>query len=76
MSNTAEIYEATNEAGMPDIDSEPANKLESEDDFGQADIVLSVVTGKIIGYSIIIIVALGLVVAGIIIIKKKVLNKK
>ena len=76
MSNTAEIYEATNEAGMPDIDSEPANKLESEDDFGQADIVLSVVTGKIIGYSIIIIVALGIVVAGIIIIKKKVLNKK
>ena len=76
MSNTAEIYEATNEAGMPDIDSESANKLESEDDFGQADIVLSVVTGKIIGYSIIIIVALGIVVAGIIIIKKKVLNKK
>ena len=76
MSNIAEIYEATNEAGMPDIDSEPANKLESEDDLGQADIVLSVVTGKIIGYSIIIIVALGIVVAGIIIIKKKVLNKK
>lgn len=76
MSNTAEIYEATNEAGMPDMDSEPANKLESEDDFGRADIVLSVVTGKIIGYSIIIIVALGIVVAGIIVIKKKVLNKK
>ena len=76
MSNAAEIYEATNEAGMPDIDSEPANKLESEDDYGQADIVLSVVTGKIIGYSVIIIIALGIVVAGIIIIKKKVLNKK
>lgn len=76
MSNAAEIYEATNEAGMPDIDSEPANKLETEDDYGQADIVLSVVTGKIIGYSIIIIVSLGIIVAGIIIIKKKVLNKK
>ena len=33
------------------------NKLESEDDFGQADIVLSVVTGKIVGYSIIIVIA-------------------
>lgn len=76
MSNTSEIYEATNDAGLQDIDSEPANKLESEDDFGQADIVLSVVTGKIVGYSIIIVIALGIVVAGIIIIKKKVLNKK
>ena len=73
MSNTSEIYEATNDA---DIDSEPANKLESEDDFGQADIVLSVVTGKIVGYSIIIVIALGIVVTGIIIIKKKVLSKK
>lgn len=76
MKNTAEIYEATNEAGIPDTDSEQANNIESEDDFGQASIVLSVVTGKIIGYSIIIIVALGIVVTGIIIIKKKVLNKK
>ena len=76
MQNTAEIYEATNEAGIPDIDSEQANKLESEDDFGQASIVLSVVTGKIIGYSIIIVIALGIIVTGIIIIKKKVLNKK
>lgn len=62
--------------GLQDIDSEPANKLESEDDFGQADIVLSVVTGKIVGYSIIIVIALGIVVTGIIIIKKKVLSKK
>lgn len=76
MSNTSEIYEATNDAGLQDIDSEPANKLESEDDFGQADIVLSVVTGKIVGYSIIIVIALGIVVTGIIIIKKKVLSKK
>ena len=49
---------------------------QSEDDFGQADIVLSVVTGKIVGYSIIIVIALGIVVTGIIIIKKKVLSKK
>ena len=76
MSNTSEIYEATNDAGLQDIDSEPANKLESEDDFGQADIVLSVVTGKIVGYSIIIVIALVIVVTGIIIIKKKVLSKK
>ena len=76
MSNTSEIYEATNDAGLQDIDSEPANKLESEDDIGQADIVLSVVTGKIVGYSIIIVIALGIVVTGIIIIKKKVLSKK
>ena len=37
---------------------------------------LSVVTGKIVGYSIIIVIALGIVVTGIIIIKKKVLSKK
>lgn len=76
VSNKAEIYEATNEAGLPDIDSEQGNMLESEDDLGTANIILSVVTGKIIGYTAIFIIAAGIIIAGIIIIKKKVLPKR
>ncbi len=71
----AEIYQATNEAGLPDIDSEQANKLETEDDLGTANIILSIVTGKIVGYITIIIIAAGIIATGIIIIKKKVLTK-
>lgn len=73
--NMAEIYQATNEAGLPDIDSEQANKLETEDDLGTANIILSIVTGKIVGYITIIIIAAGIIATGIIIIKKKVLTK-
>ena len=75
LSNQAEIYESYNEEGLKDIDSTEANRETEEDDLGQADVLVSLVTGKIIMYTGIIIVVLAMITTGIIVIKKKVLTK-
>ena len=76
INNNAEIYESYNDQGLKDYDSEEANMLESEDDFSNADIMISLATGKIIIYT-----TLGLTIAvligfGIFEIKRRVLNNK
>lgn len=76
VNNNAEIYETYNEQGLTDIDSTEANQAEQEDDMSKADIVLSVVTGKIVMYSILGIVILAMLITGIIFIQKKVFKKK
>ena len=76
INNTAEIYESYNDKGLKDIDSTEANMLQGEDDMSQADIVLSIVTGKIILYTTFFVGILAIVVISIIVIKKKVLPKK
>ena len=76
LSNSAEIYESYNEQGLPDIDSTVANKAEGEDDMSTADVVVSLVTGKIVMYTSITLVVVALLGFGIYEIKKRVLNKK
>ena len=76
ISNTAEIYETYNEQGLKDIDSEEANKATNEDDMSKADLVLGLVTGKIVGYTILALVVIAILGFGIFEIKKHVLNKK
>ena len=76
VNNNAEIYETYNEQGLTDMDSTEANQAEQEDDMSKADIVLSVVTGKIVMYSILEIVILAMLITGIIFIQKKVFKKK
>ena len=75
-SNTAEIYETYNEQGLQDIDSEEANGATNEDDMSKADLVLGLVTGKIITYTALIIAVIAILIIGIYEIKKHVLNKK
>lgn len=75
LKNQAEIYESYNEQGLKDIDSTEANRQDGEDDLGQADIILSLVTGKIIMYTGLIILVLAIITIGVIAIKKKVLEK-
>ena len=76
INNNAEIYESYNEEGKEDIDSVAGNNLSQEDDISKADIVLSVVTGKLVVGSILIVVILTVLVFGIYEIKKRVLTKK
>lgn len=77
LNNTAEIYEAYNEQGLKDIDSTPANKVETEDDMSKADIVLGIVTGaQIAMYITLPIVVIALLAFGAFEIKKRVLDKK
>ena len=75
-SNTAEIYETYNEQGLQDIDSKEANEATNEDDMSKADLVLGLVTGKIITYTAIIVIVITILGIGIFEIKKHVLNKK
>ena len=75
ITNQAEIYESYNEQGLKDIDSTDANKGLEEDDLGQADVLVSLVTGKIIMYTGLVILVLAMITTGIIVIKKKVLAK-
>lgn len=76
LSNTAEIYETYNEKGLKDIDSVEANKADNEDDISKAEVILGIVTGKIIGYVVIAFIVIAIIGTGIFVIKKKVLDKK
>ena len=75
ITNQAEIYEAYNEQGLVDFDSEVANEVTTEDDFSTAEIVLGTVTGTIILYTSLILGIILLLITGIIIIKKRVIKK-
>ncbi len=70
--NIAEIVSYYNELGLKDINSTPGNRAKAENDYSQADTIISVKTGEIVytGFIIAGIVALG-IVAVIIAIKKK-----
>ena len=76
LGNSAEIYEYYNEQGLEDIDSTAANEVTTEDDMSSADVVVSIVTGKIVMYTSITLVVIALLGFGIFAIKKHVLNKK
>ena len=46
--NKAEVREMKNSLGTEDIDSKPGNKIETEDDFSKADLIISVGTGALV----------------------------
>lgn len=63
--NKAEIVEDYNNLGISDLDSTLNNKQENEDDMGQANIIISVSTGKTIGFiiiTLIIAICIGILV--------------
>ena len=76
VNNNVEIYETYNEQGIIDYDSTEANRVTGEDDMANADIILTVVTGKVAMYTTLILGIMTIIVVGIIVIKKEILNKK
>ncbi len=74
INNNAEIYESYNEQGIEDYDSKEANMIETEDDISNADVILSIATGKIIIYVVFTFCIISLISIGIYVIKKKILN--
>lgn len=56
--NIAEIGEMTNSLGARDTDSIPGNKVENEDDYSKADLIISVSTGIVIYISLGIVLVL------------------
>ncbi len=73
--NTAELIEVSNDLGLPDIDSTPGNKNVSEDDFGKADVIITIKTGGILFYGGIVLAVLAIFALGAYEINKRVLNK-
>ena len=73
--NDAELLEVTNDRGFQDIDSITGNRQEFEDDFGKGSIIITVSTGRIIDYTLIMISAIsfiGVLIIGRLIFKKKI----
>ena len=71
--NTAEISEDDNTYDVPDKDSTPDNKQEGEDDIDIAKVILAVSTGATKTYFTLTLGLLGVVLVGIVLIKKYVI---
>ena len=72
--NIAEIGGYTTAENLSDIDSKPENKISTEDDYSEAEIIVSIRTG-IVKYTIIGIIAILVLVLLIILINKKLISK-
>lgn len=76
--NNAEIYEAYNDLGLEDGNSIPGNNVSGENDFGSADVIISIRTGGVVYMSIGVTIAI-MILAGIItaiIVKRKNLKEE
>ena len=62
--NSAEISEISNSLNIKDEDSIPGNKVESEDDYSKAELIISVSTGTVV--CIFIILGISIIAIGII----------
>lgn len=70
MPNTAEIVEDYNELGIKDTNSTPGNRAKEENDFGLAEVLLSIRTGAVM-YTTIGIVVVAILAATVVVIIKK-----
>ena len=68
--NTVEISKDKNEYDVPDKDSTPDNKQESEDDIATAKVMLAISTGRTQTYFMLTLGLLATVAIGVILIKK------
>lgn len=75
INNVAEIYEASNDYGIEDVDSKPANKVQNEDDISLADVIIGVKTGEVYVYIAITFISTIILATGIYFINKKVLGR-
>lgn len=71
INNRAEIYDAYNELGIVDIDSRPGNNVTTEDDYGKADVILGIKTGRMVLYIGLSMTLLTISAISIYLIKKK-----
>ncbi len=75
VNNTAEIAESYNDLGLEDIDSTAANKVQNEDDYSSADVIIGTKTGEVYLYILLTITTIGIFAVGIYFINKKVLRR-
>ena len=74
--NTVELYEASNDENVEDINSIPGDKLEGQNDMSTVEVIVAVKTGTIILYITLAIAVIAIIGLGFYKIKKVTLNKK
>lgn len=74
--NTMEIYEATNDDDVEDINSIPGDKLDGQNDMSTTQVIIAVKTGTVILYITLAIVVVAILGIGFYKVKKVTLNKK
>lgn len=74
ITNKAEIYEATNDYGLADVDSVPGNQSTNEDDYSIANVLTGVKTGEAVIYITLAITIVTIIGVGTYIIRKKVIK--
>ena len=74
ITNKAEIYEASNDYGINDMDSTPGNQSTNEDDYSIANVLTGVKTGEAVIYTTLIITIIAIIGVGTYIIKKRVIK--
>lgn len=72
--NSAEINRASNNFSLSDIDSTPGNQANGEDDKSTAEVLVSIRTGEVIGYTALTLTIIAIIAIGTYFINKKVLN--
>ena len=70
--NIAEIGEQSNKLSISDIDSTPNNNKQDEDDLSKAEVIISVATGLMPTYIILIIITICMFGVGVYFINKEV----
>lgn len=74
VANYAEIAESYNEQNIEDYDSKAGNMAQDEDDFSNADVIISVKTGQVALYITITLISITIIAVGVYFINKKVLK--
>lgn len=75
INNTAEISKVYNPKGITDVDSVPGNNIVEEDDFGAADVIISIKTGAMANYIVLTMIVLIGIAFMAYLINKKILKK-
>lgn len=72
----AEIYEASNDQNVEDINSIPGDRLDGQNDISKVEVLIAISTGKLAIYIALAIVVVTILVIGFYKVKKVTLNKK
>ena len=76
ITNLVEIYEATNDESVEDVNSIPGDRMEGQNDISKVEVLIVTSTGTIILYTTLAISVLAILGLGFYKIKKVTLNKK
>lgn len=76
ITNVAEIYEASNDENVEDINSIPGDKIEGQNDMSKVEVIIAVKTGKIALYIILALIVLTILGFGINKVRKITLKRK